>query len=65
MEDIREKVYVVGYWCNIHLVTSDKEEAERVCNKRRGEAPALPWDVRTVVEAIEHAYQAGREDGSF
>jgi len=65
MEDIREEVYVVGYWCNIHLVTTDKELANKMCNKRRGEAAALPWDVRTIQEALEHAYEAGQEDGSF
>ncbi len=65
MEDIRDKVYVVGYWCNIACVTSDKELANKVCDKKRGEASALPWGVRTIQKALEHAYEAGQEDGSF
>ena len=65
MEDIRDKVYVVGYWCNVVYVTTDKDSAERVCIRRKGEASALPWGVRTIQEALEHAYEAGQEDGSF
>lgn len=65
MEDIRDEIYVVGYWCNVALVTTDRGLADQVCTKRRGEAPALPWAVRPVEDAILHAYAAGQEDGQI
>ena len=65
MEDIRKEVYVVGYWCHVQLVTTNKGLAEQVCNKKRGESPALPQAVRNVEDAIQHAYAAGLADGEF
>ena len=61
--DIRDKVLVVGYDCNVALVTTDKEEAEKLLSIKRGQYPELPWSIRDVESAIIHAYGSGLQDG--
>lgn len=63
MDDIRDAIYVVGYWGNVGLVTTNKAIAENFCTKKRGESPVLPWAVRNVEDAITHAYGTGLADG--
>ena len=63
MDDIRESIYVVGYWGHVGLVTTNKAIADNFCIKKRGESPALPWGVRNVEDAITHAYGTGLADG--
>jgi hypothetical protein len=63
MDDIRESIYVVGYWGNVGLVTTNKAVAENFCVRKRGESPVLPWAVRNVEDAILHAYSTGLADG--
>ncbi len=55
-------VYVVGYWSNISYIGTDKKEADRILNEKKAEFSALPWGIRTVQEAVEHAYWSGVED---
>ena len=61
-EDLRGKIYVVGYWARVVYVTDDEQLANDVMLSHRQENPALPWEVRTVERAIEHAYHQGLED---
>lgn len=63
MEDIRDCVYVVGYWSNVSCVTTNKAIAEKVVTNKKGRSPMLPWEVRNVEEAIKHAYETGFQDG--
>ncbi|MHA1816221.1 MAG: hypothetical protein ACTSX1_09465 [Candidatus Heimdallarchaeaceae archaeon] len=63
MKDIRNEVFVVGYWSHVAHVTTNKDEAEAVMLAKRQEFRVLPWEVRTVEEAIQHAYRQGMEDG--
>jgi len=60
--NLAEKIYVVGYWANVEFVTDDKEEANAEMLARRQKYPSLPFDVRTVEEAVRHAYRQGLED---
>jgi len=65
MEDIREDVYVVGYWSTVGLVTDDREKAEKFLVRRRGDSPALPWAIRNIEDAVTHAYGTGLKDGEM
>lgn len=61
-EDMRDEIFIVGYWANVSYVTTDKEKAGSVMLSKRQEHPVLPWDVRTIEKALQHAYQQGLED---
>jgi len=63
MTELKDKILVVGYWGNVDFVTDNKQEAEEVLVKKKGEAPGLPWSIRTVEEAVTHAYRSGFNDG--
>jgi hypothetical protein len=60
--DLSNKIYVVGYWANVVFVTNDKNQAEAVMISHRQKNSSLPWKVRTVEEAVQHAYRQGLED---
>jgi hypothetical protein len=60
--NLANKIYVVGYWASVAYVTDDKDEAEAEMIARRQKHPELPWGVRTVEEAVAHAYRQGMED---
>jgi len=65
MEDIRESVYVVGHDAHVEFVTTNKGLAEKVRTRKMGESPYLAWAVRTVENAIIHAYGSGLKDGEM
>jgi hypothetical protein len=56
-------VFIVSYWSQVVLVTSDLAEAQTTCARNKQDYPALPWGVRNVSDAIQHAYEAGFDDG--
>jgi len=60
--NLADKIYVVGYWANVEYVTDDLHEANIEMLSRRQKHPSLPWDVRTVQEAVSEAYRQGLED---
>lgn len=62
IRDLSNKIYVVGYWANVVFVTDNKDKAEEIMISHRQRTPHLPWKVRTVEKAIEHAYRQGLED---
>ena len=61
--NLADKIYVVGYWARVAYVTDDEDEANREMLSRRQKNPELPWDVRTVEEAVAEAYRQGMKDG--
>jgi hypothetical protein len=61
--EVVPEVYVVGYWSHVEIITTDKLEAEGrllVCVR---DYNGLPWAIRSIEEAIDHAYSEGYKDG--
>jgi hypothetical protein len=57
------EVYVVGYWSWVELITTDKLEAEDRLLASKRDFPILPWGIRSIKDAIKHAYSEGYKDG--
>ena len=57
------EIWVVGYWNNVYLITANREQADRECERLMGAYSQLPWGVRAIDQAIQHSYEAGCDDG--
>jgi len=62
---VTSTIYVVGYETAVRLITTDKAEAEKFCEAEKKKHPILSWGVRTIKEAVEHAWECGHKEGSL
>jgi len=60
--DLTKDVLIVGQKYQVSAITTDKVVAEKILIAKKKQYPNLNWGIRTIKEAIEVAYNAGRED---
>jgi hypothetical protein len=58
------KIFIVGRPGNIKLVTSDRKEADKVCNVLQAEYPALNYKVYNIEDLVQISWAQGYADCS-